>query len=62
MPEKPLKPEDIDNIEKALAILKEVRSAIARAQMAGLDVTAQEARAKELETRLLAIKRVYGTP
>ena len=62
MPEKPFNKEDIESLDKAIAVLKEVNTAIARAKMAGLDVSAQEERSKQLEARLLALKRTYGTP
>ena len=52
----PLVKEDLDNINAALKAIKESRTIIERAKVAGLDVSAQEDQLSSAETRLTAIK------
>ena len=55
----PLTKEDKTKITQALTAIDDVKKEITRAKLAGIDVSAQEERLKEIETRLLGIKRVY---
>jgi len=51
--------EQIQNINSALATIKEAKTEILKAKQAGIDLSEQEQALQEQETRLLAIKRVY---
>jgi len=55
----PLTKEDKTKITQALAAIDEVKKEINKAKLANIDVSAQEDRLKEIETRLLGVKRVY---
>ena len=55
----PLTKEDKTKINQALTAIDEVKKEINRAKLANIDVSAQEDRLKEIETRLLGVKRVY---
>jgi hypothetical protein len=46
-------------IDDALASLKLVKQELIRASQAGIDVAAQSEQAKELEAKLLQLKRAY---
>ncbi len=55
----PLVKEDLDNINEALKAIKGSREVIKRAQIAGLDVSAQEDQLNTAESRLTAIKQGF---
>jgi len=55
----PLTKEDKVKINQALAAIDDAKKEITRAKLAGIDVSAQEERLKDTETKLLGIKRVY---
>ena len=55
----PLTKEDKVKITQALAAIAEVKKDITKAKLANIDVSAQEERLKDIETKLLAVKRVY---
>lgn len=55
----PLTKSDKKSIDDALATIKGVESEIARAKQAGLDVSTQEARLKDLKDKLQKIKAAY---
>ena len=55
----PLTKEDKAKITQALTAIDEVKKEINKAKLANIDVSAQEDRLKEIETRLLGVKRVY---
>ena len=55
----PLTKDDKSKISQALVAIEEAKKDINKAKLANVDVSAQEDRLKEIETRLLGIKRVY---
>ena len=55
----PLTKDDLDNINSALRGTKAIREVIARAKLAGIDVSAQEDQVNQAESRLQAIKQGF---
>jgi len=55
----PYSKEDKAKIDSALKAITEVKKDIAKAKLAGIDVSDQEKRLVEIEQSLLSIKRVY---
>lgn len=57
----PLKPEDLEKINSALAGLAEAKTFITRAKQAGVDIGDREEELKATETRLNGIKAAFFT-
>lgn len=55
----PLNASDKKSIDQALLTIKEVEGQITKAKQAGLDVTPQETRLRELKDKLQKIKATY---
>jgi len=54
--------QDKQAILKAIKDLQALKVELARAKRAGIDVSVQEARVKELETQLENLRKVYVSP
>jgi len=55
----PLTAEDKKKLDTALAVIADAEKDIVKARLAGIDISEQEARLKDLKTRLSQIRSAY---
>ena len=55
----PLNESDLDHINQALVEIEAAEGIIAQAKQAGIDLTPQEAQARETKEKLLRIKQAF---